>query len=103
MQSRRCRLPVLEGPKAVAEVLAAPGAVAAEPGGPPPSPADGLLIVGPEGGWSESELAQAGRTVGLGPNVLRAETAAVVGAALMVAIREGIARATTNSVDHKDS
>ena len=99
MQARRCRLPVLEGPSAVADVLVAPGAVAAEPGGPPPSAADRLLVVGPEGGWSPSESAQAGRTVGLGPNVLRAETAAVVGAALMVAIRERVARPTTNSVD----
>jgi 16S rRNA U1498 N3-methylase RsmE len=36
-------------------------------------------------------------TVGLGPNVLRAETAAVVGSALLVAIREGLTAPATNS------
>jgi 16S rRNA (uracil1498-N3)-methyltransferase len=97
MQSRRCRLPVLDGPRPATDVLAEPGAVAAEPGGPPPSGTDRVLVVGPEGGWSESELEQAVGTVGLGPNVLRAETAAVVGAALLVAFREGVTRPTTNS------
>lgn len=45
----------------------------------------GALLIGPEGGWSErerSELRAGGwRAVGLGSRVLRAETAAVVGAA----------------------
>ncbi|HYU30993.1 MAG TPA: RsmE family RNA methyltransferase [Thermoanaerobaculia bacterium] len=46
------------------------------------------LLVGPEGGWSDSERAElraAGwRAVGLGPRVLRIETAAVVGAAAVL-------------------
>ena len=46
------------------------------------------LLIGPEGGWSErerSELRTAGwRAVGLGARVLRAETAAVVGAAAIL-------------------
>ena len=46
------------------------------------------LLVGPEGGWSDrerGELRAAGwRAVGLGPRVLRAETAAVVGAAAVL-------------------
>ena len=45
-----------------------------------------VLLVGPEGGWTEAErsdLATAGaRAITLGPRVLRVETAAVVGAAL---------------------
>lgn len=46
------------------------------------------VLVGPEGGWSEDErqalAAQGWRPAGLGPRVLRAETAAVVGVALAV-------------------
>jgi len=53
--------------------------------------ASGALLVGPEGGWSDRERGELGasgwRAVGLGPRVLRAETAAVVGAA-MVLLRE---------------
>ncbi len=49
------------------------------------------LLIGPEGGWSPEEqagLVAAGwRAVGLGPRVLRAETAAVVGAALLLVPR----------------
>ncbi len=62
------------------------------PGAPPPPPIDAAdaepvaLLVGPEGGWTEHEAALLEalpcRPVGLGPTVLRVETAAVVGAAL---------------------
>jgi 16S rRNA (uracil1498-N3)-methyltransferase len=49
----------------------------------------GALLVGPEGGWSPAERAElraAGwHPVGLGPRVLRAETAAVVGTAMVMA------------------
>ena len=48
----------------------------------------GSLLVGPEGGWSpeeRQELAAAGwRPVGLGARVLRAETAALVGAGMLI-------------------
>jgi 16S rRNA (uracil1498-N3)-methyltransferase len=48
----------------------------------------GALLIGPEGGWSErerGELRAAGwQAVGLGARVLRAETAAVVGAAAIL-------------------
>jgi len=44
------------------------------------------LVVGPEGGWTAEEVSQLAEHgalgVGLGPRVLRVETAAVVGAAL---------------------
>jgi 16S rRNA (uracil1498-N3)-methyltransferase len=47
------------------------------------------LLVGPEGGFSDSEVAQARdaefRIASLGPSILRTETAAVVGAALVLA------------------
>jgi 16S rRNA (uracil1498-N3)-methyltransferase len=55
-----------------------------------PDGADHLhLLVGPEGGFSDSEVALAMdtgfRVASLGPAILRTETAAVVGAALMLA------------------
>ncbi|MDB5351583.1 MAG: methyltransferase, RsmE family [Planctomycetota bacterium] len=51
------------------------------------------LAVGPEGGWTEAEL-NAARTagwtlVGLGPTRLRVETAAIVGAGLVLSRGEG--------------
>jgi len=46
------------------------------------------VIVGPEGGWTESEteflLSLGCRRIGLGPTVLRTETAAIVGSALLL-------------------
>ena len=55
-----------------------------------PDGADRLhLLVGPEGGFSDSEVSLARdagfRVASLGPAILRTETAAVVGAALMLA------------------
>ena len=50
-------------------------------------PTDSSIAIGPEGGWSPSELALARDQISLGPNVLRVETAAVVAATLMVAHR----------------
>jgi 16S rRNA (uracil1498-N3)-methyltransferase len=85
MQSRRVWLPELAGPVAATSVL--PAAVAGEPGGRPLGPGDTTVAIGPEGGWTEAELATAGGRVTLGPHVLRVETAAVVAAALMVALR----------------
>jgi 16S rRNA (uracil1498-N3)-methyltransferase len=41
------------------------------------------VAVGPEGGWAEGEWDDCRRRVGLGPTVLRAETAGVVAAALL--------------------
>jgi 16S rRNA (uracil1498-N3)-methyltransferase len=48
----------------------------------------GALLIGPEGGWSPQERgelrATGWRAMGLGPRVLRTETAAVVGAAALL-------------------
>jgi len=50
-----------------------------------------VVLVGPEGGWSEVELSFAGPArVGLGPAVLRTETAAVVAGTLLCALRAGV-------------
>jgi RsmE family RNA methyltransferase len=46
---------------------------------------DRIMIIGPEGGFSASEVDMASATVSLGDNILRADTAAIVGATLMVA------------------
>lgn len=65
----------------------------ADPGGSPIAevlckglPESVLFLVGPEGGWTETEITQAceagARAVGLGPNILRIETAAVALSAL---------------------
>jgi 16S rRNA U1498 N3-methylase RsmE len=43
--------------------------------------------VGPVGGWDDDERATVRGSVGLGPTVLRAETAAVVAGALLCALR----------------
>jgi 16S rRNA (uracil1498-N3)-methyltransferase len=102
-QSHRSRLPELSGTHGWEEV---PALLAARPAGPRwlldtgavaaggealrlgPGE-DGVLLVGPEGGWADEErreLAGLGcRPVGLGPTVLRVETAALAGAALVLA------------------
>jgi 16S rRNA (uracil1498-N3)-methyltransferase len=85
MQSRRVWLPEIDGVRPVADVLEE--MAAAEPGGRAMRPSDAAIAVGPEGGWSDDELAGAGDRVSLGPHVLRVETAAVVAATLMVANR----------------
>ena len=89
MQSRRTRLPDVTGVLPFAEVAVA-GAALAEVGGEAPSLERPFVLVGPEGGWDRTELASALPLVGLGPNVLRAETAAVAAGVLLCALRSGL-------------
>jgi 16S rRNA (uracil1498-N3)-methyltransferase len=90
MQCRRAWLPEV-GPLAeFADLAGRPGATLADRGGDPPSLARPLVLVGPEGGWSDEELAANPRRVGLGPHVLRAETAAVAAGLLLCALRAGV-------------
>jgi 16S rRNA (uracil1498-N3)-methyltransferase len=77
-QSRGVWLPSVEGPVEAVTVL--PDAIAAEPGGRSIGPADAAIAIGPEGGWSERELAAAGDRVSLGSTILRVETAAMAAA-----------------------
>lgn len=103
-QSRRLHLPVIEPPTSLEEFLArrangnlwiahpssSPGAAASL------SAADDVtFLVGPEGGFTEAEIslvtARGGRTVSLGPNVLRIETAAVALLAAVAWMRSGAA------------
>lgn len=88
MQSRRSRLPRVEEVAAFAEVAVRPGALLAAPGGRAPAVGDAVVLVGPEGGWTDAELDGA-TTLGLGPTVLRAETAAVAAGVLLTALRPG--------------
>jgi len=93
-QSKRYHLPDIDEPTKFERVLDVPAAtkiVFAERGGGPlksalaGSPA--LCLVGPEGGWTDAELEAARlkgfHPVGLGETILRSETAAIVGAALL--------------------
>ncbi|HET9689753.1 MAG TPA: RsmE family RNA methyltransferase [Acidimicrobiales bacterium] len=95
MQSRRVRLPVVEGPLDLEVVVGSPGWLIAVPGGRP-LPAVGAdpgpvgVLVGPEGGFTpEEEHCGPGR-VALGDGVLRAETAAVLAGGLLAALRAGV-------------
>ena len=90
VQSRRVWLPVVEGMTPVEAVMGEPGAALAHAGGTPPALDRPTLLVGPEGGWDDAELAAAPALVGLGPSVLRTETAATVAGALLCALRAGV-------------
>lgn len=77
-QSRRVWLPEVSGPRAAATFL--PTAVVAEPGGRALSADDRTIAIGPEGGWTATELGVAHGAVDLGDAVLRVETAALAAA-----------------------
>jgi hypothetical protein len=64
--------------------------VLAQPGGGPPSLDRTVVAVGPEGGWYPDEVARFGPGIGLGPTVLRAETAAVAAGTLLCGLRAGL-------------
>lgn len=90
MQSRRSWLPVVEPAATFGDVAGREGAARADVGGGPPSLARPVVLVGPEGGWSDEESGAGLPVIGLGPNVLRTETAAVAAGALLVALRSGL-------------
>lgn len=96
MQSRRARIPVVDGPVAPAELARFHGLVVAGPDGVAaaelPAPPDGewVVAVGPEGGFDDAELRafRDAPRLGVGPFVLRAETAAIAVAAALAGRRE---------------
>ena len=99
-QSRRVRVPRIETAASLARALATPADYRyflEESGAPsfprmlPPSRKESgtaALLVGPEGGWTDAErqaAADAGwLAVGLGPQILRAETAALAALAILL-------------------
>ena len=92
MQARRVHLPEVDSVSPPGDVADGPGVAVAEPGseplgGPDTAPVH-VVLIGPEGGWTDDELAGR-RTVGLGSTVLRAETAAIAAGTLLVALRAG--------------
>jgi 16S rRNA (uracil1498-N3)-methyltransferase len=92
MQSRRVFLPHVEDVTALASLA---GVALAHPGGVSLDASVTAIAVGPEGGWTDEELAEASRHVDLGPTTLRAETAAVAAGVLLTALRDGRIAATT--------
>jgi 16S rRNA (uracil1498-N3)-methyltransferase len=87
MQSRRCHLPTIGEVATFEDVVALPGAALAMRHGVPPTLERPTLLIGPEGGFSADEIALLTDGVGLGDLVLRAETAAIAGGALLSALR----------------
>lgn len=93
-QSKRYYVPAIDSPVTFDQVLTIPAATKimfAERAGAPlksalrGSPA--LYLIGPEGGWTDAEMeaarGQGFHSVSLGPGILKAETAAIVGGALI--------------------
>lgn len=81
-QSRRVVRLRIDAPRAAVDVLC--DYVIAEPGGRALASADTAVAVGPEGGWSDPELAVARDRIDLGSTILRTETAVLAVSALCV-------------------
>ena len=90
MQSRRVWLPNIVGLAALHEVCAGDGAAVADPDGVALHAGVSLVVVGPEGGFAEEELPAGVPRVQLGDTILRAETATLVAATLLVARRASL-------------
>jgi len=93
-QSKQYYLPALEAPVSFDEVISMPAKskiiFAERDGGPLKSALAGspvIYLIGPEGGWTDRELLSARNAdfhaVSLGAAILKAETAAIIGAALI--------------------
>ncbi len=108
-QSGRATLMTIDGPRAFADWLrdrTIESRYIAQPTGhrliacPDPWLATGIgLTIGPEGGFTDAELAQAEtaglRTIGLGPTILRVETAAVAACVAVLTICDANERGNT--------
>ena len=92
-QSRRVRLPLIDGPVGLAAAAAA-GALRCDLDGIEAPQGSISLAVGPEGGWSEAERALGEPHISLGAAVLRTETAAVTAAVLLTTVRRAARHVT---------
>ena len=94
-QCRRARLPEVEMPRPVSALGGHAGLVLADPAGddvdrvPAPPNGEWMFVVGAEGGLEPDELAVlvGAARLRLGPHVLRTETAAIAGAAILTTRR----------------
>lgn len=86
-QSRRLWLPQVEFSELTA--LLDGGAVVADFDGRPLASSETTVLIGPEGGWEPGECGRVDR-IDLGPNVLRAETAAIAAAVRLTTQRDCI-------------
>jgi 16S rRNA (uracil1498-N3)-methyltransferase len=83
MQSRRLWLPQILDVVAFADAASTMNCAIADPDGDELSAAVDTMLVGPEGGFTEAELAAVEHRVSLAANVLRVETAALTAAILL--------------------
>jgi 16S rRNA (uracil1498-N3)-methyltransferase len=90
-QCRRTWLPEVDEVTTLVGLASATGVdpVLARPGGAPPT-LFRTVAVGPEGGWDPDEMTRFGEGIGLGPTVLRSETAAVALGTLLCGLRSGV-------------
>lgn len=88
MQCRRAWLPEIL-PLASFDTVAAGQVVLADRSGRELGDLDHTVLIGPEGGWTDEESTAVADRVVLADHVLRAETAAIAAATLMVARRRG--------------
>ena len=87
MQSRRVWLPTVSGPLRADQVIGETVSLA-EPDGDALTLAATTVLIGPEGGWTPNELGLTASHVSLGTSILRVETAALVAAANLSALRD---------------
>jgi len=90
MQCRRAWIPEVDTVRSFDEVCAMAGCAMSDMSGSPLSIENRILMVGPEGGWTSAEMRADIPKVRVAIPVLRAETAAIAGGALMTALREGL-------------
>jgi 16S rRNA (uracil1498-N3)-methyltransferase len=87
MQSRRTWLPTVGRLSDFGSVAALPGAALADRDGAPPTLSLPTVLIGPEGGWSDTERTSGLPSVRLGAHTLRTETAAITAGAVLGALR----------------
>jgi 16S rRNA (uracil1498-N3)-methyltransferase len=83
---------LVESARPSTRLVAHPGGVAIASTGWKPGTGSAILAVGPEGGFTDLEVAQAVEAgwakVGLGPTILRVETAGLAGCSTILALSE---------------